>query len=281
MKKIYNELIKRQKGISLIALTTTILVLAIVTSIVVYNAKDVVEIREYKKLESDIEVLDNKVSMYYLNNEKMPVLEKDSVPVIYKGDVKYLEQKQENDNDNYYILNLRLIDGITLNFGGGFFNINDEIDNYNDITDIYIINEISHRIYYVDGIEVDSKKYYTIGEDKEISNIIYVRTKEELEEIRNNVNSGKQSYEGYKIIQLNDIDLLGSSADEWIPIGTEQYPFKGKYYGSGCVIKGLYINSSKIKMGLFGTIENATILNLGIYSGTFISNGYSGVIVRI
>ena len=74
MKKIYYNLIKNQKGISLIALTVTILVLSIVTSIVVYNAKNNIEIREYKKLANDLEVLQNKIDMYYLKNEQLPVL---------------------------------------------------------------------------------------------------------------------------------------------------------------------------------------------------------------
>ena len=60
------KLTRSQKGISLIALTTTILVLAIVTSIVVYNSKNNIMIKQYKKLENDIDVLNNKVGMYYL-----------------------------------------------------------------------------------------------------------------------------------------------------------------------------------------------------------------------
>lgn len=53
----------------MIALTTTILVLAIVTSIVVYNSKNNIMIKQYKKLENDIDVLNNKVGMYYLKME--------------------------------------------------------------------------------------------------------------------------------------------------------------------------------------------------------------------
>ena len=83
MKKIYYNLIKNQKGISLIALTVTILVLSIVTSIVVYNAKNNIEIREYKKLANDLEVLQNKIDMYYLKNEQLPVLNINDVPVEY------------------------------------------------------------------------------------------------------------------------------------------------------------------------------------------------------
>ena len=67
------KLTRSQKGISLIALTTTILVLAIVTSIVVYNSKNNIMIKQYKKLENDIDVLNNKVGMYYLKNGELPI----------------------------------------------------------------------------------------------------------------------------------------------------------------------------------------------------------------
>ena len=132
--------IKKQNGISLIALTTTILVLSIVTSILVYNAKDNIEIREYKKLDNDLEVLQEKVEMYYLKNEKLPVLEKDNEIIKYTGNSKFKNNKQINDNDNYYILDLNYIDGITLNFGSEFYKINNEKTDFNEKTDIYIIN---------------------------------------------------------------------------------------------------------------------------------------------
>ena len=101
-----NKILKNQKGISLIALTATILVLSIVTSVVVYNAKDSIQIREYKKLENDIEVLQGKVEMYYLKNDELPVLEKDNTKIQYSGNSKFKNNKQANDNDKYYILDL-------------------------------------------------------------------------------------------------------------------------------------------------------------------------------
>ena len=45
---------KEPKGISLLALTITILVMGVITSTLVYNAKDGIEIRRYKNLENDI-----------------------------------------------------------------------------------------------------------------------------------------------------------------------------------------------------------------------------------
>ena len=168
MKRIYKKILKNRNGISLIALTTTILVLSIVTSIVVYNAKDNVQIREYKKLESDLEVLQEKVEMYYLKKEKLPVLKKNDIIINYTGNLNFKNNMQANDNENYYVIDLRELGGISLNFGNGFYNINNSLSNYNEITDLYVVNEQSHRIYYVEGVEVDGMIYYTIGTDTNV-----------------------------------------------------------------------------------------------------------------
>ena len=50
------------------------------------------------------------------------------------------------------------MDGISLNYGEGF-------EDYENSDDIYIINEKSHCIYYVKGIEVDGKLYHSILDD--------------------------------------------------------------------------------------------------------------------
>ena len=107
--------------------------------------------------------------MYYLKNGKLPIVEKDLTTIIYNGKSEYKSQKQSNDNDNYYIIDLRYVGGVTLNFGNGFYNINTEKNNCNDIVDLYIINEQSHRIYYVAGVTANGKTYYTIGTDSKIT----------------------------------------------------------------------------------------------------------------
>lgn len=115
----------------MIALTTTILVLAIVTSIVVYNSKNNIMIKQYKKLENDIDVLNNKVGMYYLKNGELPIcMRSDRTYIEYNDNRteeeqkynKFKEDKHQNDNDKYFILDLNKIDGISLNYGADFYN---------------------------------------------------------------------------------------------------------------------------------------------------------------
>lgn len=166
MKKMF---FKKQNGISLIALTTTILVLAVVTSILTYNAKNSVEIRKYKNLENDINILQSKVEMYYLKNNELPVFKVNDVIVKYTSNPNFRTPKQENDNDNYYVLDLTNITGITLNYGMDFYKKASNGSNINNYKDIYVINEQSHRIYYVAGITANGKVYYTIGTDAKVT----------------------------------------------------------------------------------------------------------------
>ena len=148
MKNKYDKLIRKQNGISLIALTTTILVLAIVTSIVVYNAKNNVTVKKYKKLENDIEVLTNKIDMYYLKNNDLPVFMKsDQTKAIYDASLnegstndQFKNFKHPNDNETYYIIDLNKIGGVVLNYGNEFFSLNPDCSNMPWLSDLYVIN---------------------------------------------------------------------------------------------------------------------------------------------
>ncbi len=72
-----------------------------------------------------------------------------------------------------------------------------------------------------------------------------------------------------------DIDASASRTENgglgFKPIGTEDRPFGGSFNGAGYVISGLYINRSSKSynpsnnfIGLFGSLKNATIENLGV-----------------
>ena len=159
--------IKKQNGISLIALTTTILVLAVITSILTYNAKNSVEIRKYKNLENDINLLQSKVEMYYLKNNELPIFKVNNVAVKYTSNPSFRTPKQSNDNDN--VIDLSNITGITLNYGMDFYNKTSNGSNINTLKDLYVINEQSHRIYYVAGVTANNKIYYTIGTDVQVT----------------------------------------------------------------------------------------------------------------
>ena len=74
-----------------------------------------------------------------------------------------------NDGDEYIVIDLEKLDGITLHYGydkdGEYFTIKrtkqvtQEIDKMED--EIYVINTKTHQIYFPHGIFVDDVMYYT------------------------------------------------------------------------------------------------------------------------
>jgi len=70
--------------------------------------------------------------------------------------------------------------------------------------------------------------------------------------------------------QTSDIDASDTqtwnSGEGFYPIGfSESTPFTGDYEGQGYIVENLFINQpSSTNKGLFGSLENATITNLGI-----------------
>lgn len=167
--------LRTNRGITLVALVITIVVILIVAGTTVYTSLDRFEINGYNKMKNDLELLSDKVANYYLKYNGLPIKEK------YTSALDF--DKNVNDNENYYILDLEAMEGISLNYGKEGFN------NPNASDDIYIINEKSHTIYYVKGIEVDRKMYYTIPENENSINDTIPPTKPEIKIISGDLNS--------------------------------------------------------------------------------------------
>ena len=80
------------------------------------------------------------------------------------------------------------------------------------------------------------------------------------------------------------VKVSGKADNAWVPIGTEDNPFKGNFDGGNCEVKNMTVlvkqqDSSKVYAGLFGCISACTIQNTGVsgsvyaYSSYFISAG--------
>ena len=87
-----------------------------------------------------------------------------------------------------------------------------------------------------------------------------IRTAADLQEFASLVNSGNRDA---CAVLTTDIDLNGSTSEQWTPIGDGSNPYTGTFDGAGNKIKGLYINSDAGYAGLFGYIgTNGTVKNL-------------------
>ena len=124
------------------------------------------------------------------------------------------------------------------------------------------------------------ESWESMGTDKAFK----ISSEESLKALANAVKdddaSGTYNMSGITFYLANDITL----SSDWTPIGNVAYPsdgFAGTFDGNGHTISGMNINSSSSGgVGLFGTINGATIKNLkveGTVSAT--KSGYVGGIV--
>lgn len=152
--------IKQEKGVTLSILVITIIVLLILTSTLIYNAKGSINIQNTTKLYNDIELLREKVSEYYNEYGEIPA----KIEYTNIGSLSNILSKN-NDTGKFYVIDLEAMKGISLNYGKDYENIKNNPNNANSYTDIYIINENSHNIFYVNGVTITkddtSTTYYT------------------------------------------------------------------------------------------------------------------------
>lgn len=153
---------KLEKGITLITLSVVVIVLLIITGTMIYNVKSNLGVGRLKNMQSDIENLRDKISVYYAQYGAIPI------------SVEYTNEDRLNeinvisdavDTGKFYVIDLSAIENLTLNYGTDYEKIrNNEVtttEQANQLEDIYIINETSHNIFYLRGIKFDNEWFYT------------------------------------------------------------------------------------------------------------------------
>lgn len=145
---------KNQKGVTLVSLIITIIIILIITSATVYTSTNRFKINNLSKMYNDIELLNDKIATYYLKFGGLPIIKNtENTPIKYTFSELNFD-KNINDDDNYYIIDLEAIGNITLNYGKEGFK------NQNTSDDVYIINNKTHSVYYVRGIEYTDGNLY-------------------------------------------------------------------------------------------------------------------------
>lgn len=146
--------IKNEKGITLLVLTITIVIMLILIFTLTINVNDYVERKNKTNFDTDIEKIKEKIEIYYSRNKTIPITNKYT-------NVEMLN-KNVNDNDNYYVIDLNKLELSGLNYGSDYYSIEDKTAEVSNLLDIYIINEQSNAIYYPKGIEYEGKTYYSL-----------------------------------------------------------------------------------------------------------------------
>lgn len=156
------KIIKNTRGITLTALIISISVIMILSGIILHNTSENLKIQKLKKLQSDIQTLREKISSYYMEFEDIPA----------KGEytnTSYINSISIVDTGEFLVIDLSAMQNLTLNYGRDYEKIKKDVDfinsgkisNPEDYTDLYIINSVSHNIFYVKGVTIDAQTYYT------------------------------------------------------------------------------------------------------------------------
>ena len=148
---------RSQRGVTITILVTTVVIMAVIVTAVVYNSLNSVKMNKYYDMYSDIELLDEKIALYYLqNNNNLPVKvnTKTITNLIDDYDLNNVNYNP-NNSGNLKEIDLSKLKNITLS----------------DKSATYYIDEKSHTIYSSHGIEVENKVYYTVPLDYQEVNI--------------------------------------------------------------------------------------------------------------
>ena len=154
--------IKSEKGVTLVSLAIAVTVLVILSNIIIYNVRENLKIGKLTEMQNDIENLRDKIFLYYAQNGKIPA------KVVYPN-INHLKVagviSEAVDTGDFLVIDLSAIEILTLKRGFNYENIKTKTslteEEAKNNTDIYIINEASHNIFYVAGIEIDNEVYYT------------------------------------------------------------------------------------------------------------------------
>lgn len=161
----------------------------------------------------------------------------------------------------------------------------------NTISNVTQIGAENIGKFYSAMTQVDTnsmRSFSTANSTSEITSGTYkISTASELAKLAEMTNNGL--IKGGEFVLANDIDLSGYS--NWTPIGyymdssgswEDNKAFTGTFNGNGYVIKGLKISDDTHKyLGLFGAINNATIMNLGVENANISAgeNNSAGILV--
>lgn len=177
---------KNNKGITFISLILTVIVILIITSALIFNTENQLQMRKIQDLSNDIEVLNTKVDEYYLKYGELPKLcdytSSDYINFNSKNkfiqsletirqeqNVRFNNEINPNDGDEYIVIDLEKLGNLTLTYGydSEYMYLKNmdvpkvvESDEDKVENEIFVMNTKTHQIYFPHGIIADNIMYY-------------------------------------------------------------------------------------------------------------------------
>lgn len=288
---IKNDL-KNNKGITMITLALAIVIMVVIVSTLVYNINTGIRTRALNDMYNDVQLLKDRVDIYYSKYGELPIL-----PTQYTQ-VSNLQGLNVNDNDVYYVIDIEVLDNMTLTYGKGYGTLKQNFEP--KITDVYVVNEKSHTIYYVKGIQYEEKTYYTIP--SEYSSIVkpewsdeYTQTKQYTDAEGNiawipkgfqvSLKEGETKIsEGLVVRNAGDLNEFVWVPVKGMPYSYDRYAFVGGNVNQVEDGMDMVTNSKKIKYNAnesnYFTEENPTDeqISVNTYGGYYIARYEAGIL---
>jgi len=259
------ELLKKQTGITLVALIITIIILIILAAVSIngvlkMNFIDLAMQGTVNYTESQSE---ETKKFDELNDELNRVIEKISGKGKINDDIKFKVEKIISADG------LKVTIRVEIEYKGLIENIyinEKRIDISASNTGVYIFEEVVEKNGVYAILAKDSEANYNVATIKvnEILGDMEIWDKEDMELLKKRVEEGR-IFASTKITVMADIDLGGENV-RWSPIGSEGLPFLGTLDGNNHKIKGIYIEGENKDTGLF-SCNNGTIKNLILENG--------------
>ena len=247
------QMIKNEKGVTMIAIVITIIILLIIVATVSFSSKNGIDMKKMNNMYTDIILLEDKVAFYFLENGTIPAKGAALLPEEIPNEIKTYNP---NDNENHYKLDLDLLENIDLNYA---------IDASN-VRDAYIINEKSHAIYYLKGVTISEYDNLKMDKKQEVTYYTIPRKYDavDLVELESEIEGVDATYA--------DIDFfIFSSSDPSVIVGFDKskltggknfhgdlvIPFERTYVDENGLIQTIRI--TKIEEDAFNADKNVKI----------------------
>ena len=234
---------KNQKGVNLVSLSVAVIVIITIVGTVLYNVRTNLGVQKLKAMQADIENLRGKVANYYLQYGALPILKQQEIEdSILSENVKTIENGNI-ETGKYYVIDLSAMENITLTYGEDYENLKDKSPetiqtlSNGTLTDVYIINSVSHNIFYVHGITYEGKTYYTQYQEE-----------------------GKEKI-GSVDIDLSDLLVIAKAISEGT-VYNDNTPMTDEYGNTFIIPKGFKLSKDSAEVVTEGiVIEDATYTN--------------------
>ncbi len=267
MKKFF----RNQKGINLISLTITVVVILIITNIVIYNVKDNLKTQRIKALQTDISNLRDKISTYYSQYGKIPA----NTEYTNTSGIDVISSAV--DTGKFYVIDLSALDNLTLNYGTDYEKIKSgEVTDANTLSDLYIINDDSHNIFYVDGVTLDNQTFYTDYTTKDVdTEAVDLKYIDGVKIPDGFYYVGGTKDTGLVISDAKDDDLDNSKGGNqfvWIPVENKKDYERNTNYSNTYVAENATSDTNYLPDGIYN--EEIAVINVG---GFFVSRFEVGI----